>query len=246
MQTTTSYLKFSKDKRFTTIFILGLLCLTVFLRVFLLHTYPPGLWYDEAINGLDALNIYQGKSYPIFFTTCDHPREPFFLYFIALLYPFFGVSAFTLRLAAAIIGSITVIVFYYFIRSLFDNRIAILASFLLATAKWHLVFSRLSFRTILTPLLLILVCYFLFRAFQERKKIWYILTGVCLGIGMYTYLAFRLVPLLVLIVVLYYWFTEGKFSNHSFNREFREFNEFKKTKPPTAYCLLPLIIIFLV
>ncbi|MCX7919157.1 MAG: glycosyltransferase family 39 protein [bacterium] len=185
-----------------------LLILTVFLRVFLLPTYPPGLWYDEAINGLDALTIYSGKAYPIFFDSYGHPREPLFLYFIAVLYSIFGVSAFTLRVAAAIIGSITVIVFYYFIRYLFTNRIAFIASFLLATAKWHLIFSRLSFRTILTPLLLILVCYCLFRAFNERKRIWYILTGIFLGIGMYTYLAFRLAPLFILIIIMYAYVQE--------------------------------------
>jgi 4-amino-4-deoxy-L-arabinose transferase-like glycosyltransferase len=210
MNITTSCLPISQDKRFTALYIVGLLCLTVFLRVFFLHTLPPGLWYDESINGLDSLNIYQGKAYPLFFTSYDHPREPMFLYIIALLYPIFGVSGFTLRLAAAIIGSITVIAFYYFIRYLFDNRVAIIASILLATSKWHLVFSRLSFRTILTPLLLILVCYCLFRAFNERKRIWYILTGICLGIGMYTYLAFRLAPLLVLLVLGYRWLINKK------------------------------------
>ncbi|MFB3895788.1 MAG: ArnT family glycosyltransferase [bacterium] len=197
----------------STLFLFILIILTVFLRIFLLHSLPPGLWYDEAINGLDSLNIYQGKAYPLFFTSYDHPREPLFLYFIALLYPIFGVSGFTLRLAAAIVGSITVIVFYYFIRYLFDNRVAIIASFLLATSKWHLIFSRLSFRTILTPLFIILVCYFLFKAFNERKRIWYILTGICLGIGMYTYLAFRLVPILVLMIISYQWLIEKKIRN---------------------------------
>jgi 4-amino-4-deoxy-L-arabinose transferase-like glycosyltransferase len=201
-----SQVVFSKS----TLYIFILIILTVFLRVFLLQTLPPGLWYDESINGLDSLNIYQGKAYPLFFTSYDHPREPLFLYLIAFLYPIFGVSGFTLRLAAAIIGSITVIAFYYFIRYLFDNRVAIIASFLLATSKWHLVFSRLSFRTILTPLFIILVCYFLFKAFNERKRIWYILTGICLGIGMYTYLAFRLAPLLVLLVITYRWIVNRK------------------------------------
>ena len=77
---------------------------------------PPGDWYDEAINGLDALDVMadvrDGRAPAIFFTTEDHPREPLFIYATAATFSAVGVSTWSLRWTAAWIGALTVAAFW--------------------------------------------------------------------------------------------------------------------------------------
>src|SRR5277367_250112 len=95
-----------------------------FLRVHDLNIIPPGLWYDEAIHGLDTLQITEQHQLPIFFNTENHPQEPMFSYIIAIFYKLFGVSAYTLRLTSAVLGTITIILGYFLVRNWFDERMA--------------------------------------------------------------------------------------------------------------------------
>lgn len=182
------------------------------LRIYDLDKIPPGLWYDEAIHGLDTLVILEEGKYPIFFDTKGHPQEPMFSYIIAVIFSVFGISAYSLRFTSVIIGTITLILFYFLVKRLFNENLALLSVFLLAISKWHLMFSRLSFRTILTPLFAILIYYFLYQGLMKirnQNKLYYlpfIISGFFLGLGMYTYIAFRIMPILILIYFIYEWY----------------------------------------
>jgi len=191
------------------------------LRVFQLNQVPPGLWYDEAIHGLDTLQIYEAHHFPIFFNTDNHPQEPMFSYIIAFFYGIFGVSPLTLRLTSALLGTLTVALFYPIANQWFGRRVALLGMFFLAISKWHLMFSRLCFRTILTPLFALGVLYFLIKGLtQEKEKFsWqpFLWSGVLMGLGQYTYISFRIVPLLVILLVLYEaWHQRTRGRNYQF------------------------------
>ena len=184
-----------------------LIALAFGLRVYQIDQIPPGLWYDEAIHGLDTLQIYEGHQFPIFFNTDNHPQEPMFSYLIALFYGLFGVSAMTLRLTSALLGTLTVALFYPIANRWFGRRVALYGMFFLAISKWHLMFSRLCFRTILTPLFALGVLYFLYNGLKQEKETFqwqpFLWSGVLLGLGQYTYISFRIVPILVILLVLH-------------------------------------------
>ena len=180
-----------------------IMVLAVGLRLYQLDRIPAGLWYDEAIHGLDTLQINEQHHYPIFFNTDNHPQEPMYSYLIALFYGIFGIAPLTLRLTSVAIGCLTILLVYYGVRKWFDRRIALFTMFFLAISKWHLMFSRLALRTILTPLFALLVFHFLYRALKEFKLRDYILSGVFLGLGLYTYISFRIVPVLVFLLILH-------------------------------------------
>jgi 4-amino-4-deoxy-L-arabinose transferase-like glycosyltransferase len=95
-----------------------------------------------------------------------------------------------------------VIVIHLFTRRLYGPWTGLLAAFFLAVSKWHLVFSRSSLRTILTPLLLIAVIHCLWLGLAEGKRRHFIWAGIWLGLGAYSYLAFRLAPVLILLFIL--------------------------------------------
>jgi len=179
-------------------------------RIYDLNQYPQGLWYDEAIHGLDTLQIYQDHQLPLFFNTNNHPQEPMFSYILAVGFWIFGVSAFTLRLIPALIGICTVVLFYYFVRRWWGDRMALIAGLLLATCKWHVMFSRLCFRTILTPFITIMMVWLLLEGMERIKDKfqwrYFIVSGICLGLGMYTYISFRIMPVLVFLLVAHQLF----------------------------------------
>jgi len=186
--------------------VVFLTILAFIIRIYKLDEIPPGNWYDEAINGLDALSILKAKFPPVFFMTEGHPREALFMYLILLNFKIFGISYITLRLTSVIIGTITIPLCYLFTKEFFDKRTAFLSALILAFLRWHIHFSRTSFRTILTPLFLLLVFYFLKKGIKNKKTIFFIISGICFGLGFHTYLAFRL----SIIILVIYLFSEIK------------------------------------
>lgn len=160
--------------------------------------HVPGLWYDEAINGLDALKILREPGLPLFFDTNNHMREPMFLYLELLGVLLGGTTATAIRAVSLVVGVITIPVVWWLAREWKGPMAAILAAVLIATLRWHIVFSCLAFRTILAPLFLALAAICYLRLLRQGKWIDALLCGAMIGAGAYTYLAFRLVPLIFL------------------------------------------------
>src|SRR5262249_58319578 len=69
------------------------------LRVWDLPSLPPGLHHDEAIEGLNALSILDGR--PRFWFPAGGGREPLFMYLAAASVWLLGPTALALRLLAA-------------------------------------------------------------------------------------------------------------------------------------------------
>ena len=103
----------------------------------------------------------------------------------------------------------------YFVENFVIRRegIALLSSFLLATSFWHINFSRIGFRAIMAPFFLVWGLYFLlktFRQIQEKKSsksyiLNSIFSGILYGLGFYSYIAYRATPLLILIILIYFF-----------------------------------------
>lgn len=159
--------------------------------------HAPGLFYDEAIYGLDGVDVLRKPGWPIFFTTEGHMREPMFMYLLAIGIRIGGTTAETIRTVSAVIGTLTIPVVWLLAREWRGRLFAALAVVIFATMRWHVHFSGLSFRVILAPLFLALTFLFFQWAVRRRSGIDAALCGLALGVGLYTYLAFRLVPLMV-------------------------------------------------
>ena len=130
------------------------------------------------------------------------PRNDVF-YVISFFQLFLGPTEFAIQLASITIGLATLAAFYLLIRRLFDVRIALIATFLLAVSGWHLTFSRVGWRLILVPLFASLILYFLVRAVQERRPRDFVLAGVFLGLSLGTYEAARILPFIAAAYLIY-------------------------------------------
>ncbi len=91
------------------------------LRLAALDHLPPGLYRDEAYNGLDALSVLAGQR-PLFFTA-NNGREPLFIYLAAAAVAAWGRSPGALRLVLALAGTLTVPAIYWLGRELYGRRV---------------------------------------------------------------------------------------------------------------------------
>ena len=203
----------------TLIILLAIIVLTSFFRIWQLSSIPPGIYPDEAINGNEALS-FPGK---IFYPE-NNGREGLFINLIMESFLLFGISVWSLRIVPAIIGILTILGMYLLVKELFKkqeyaNFIALSSSFLMAVSFWHVNFSRIGFRAILVPLILVFSFYFLLKGFNnlcERKKE-FLISGAIFGIGFYTYIAFRMSVILIALVFFLFWII---FKNKGLQKKF--------------------------
>ena len=173
------------------------------MRFWQLGEAPPGLYRDEAYNGLDALEVLAGET-PLFFPD-NNGREPAYIYLTALSVALLGRTALAVRLAAAIVGTLTTIVIFGLARSWFNERVALLSALLWAITLWPVHLSRIGLRAILLAPLLGLTFWLAGKAFRENRQWLWLLAGIVYGLSVYTYLAARFVPLLFLVIVVILW-----------------------------------------
>jgi len=198
-----------------------ILIIASFLRLYNINLIPPGLYPDEAMNGNNALEALStgnfsalggpASGWKVFYPE-NNGREGLFMniqaIFLKFLMPLSGGNPepWMLRLPSALFGILTVLGLYFLARELFNKKVALLSSFFLAVSFWHINFSRIGFRAIMSPLFAVLAIYFLLVALRSRKYILNsLLGGIFLGLGFYSYIAFRALPLLAVIIWLIYW-----------------------------------------
>ena len=192
-------LKLKTDKSF--FFLLLILIIATFFRFWKLDSLPPTLWPDEAINANTAVNILESKTFQVFYPD-NQGREGLFFLLVSLAFSLFGISLWSFKLVSALAGVLTIFGQYLLSLELFRKKpLALLSSFFLAISFWHINFSRIGFRAILLPLVLVYSFYFFFRGLRQKKLPYFIFSGIIFGLGFYTYTTFRLavIPLFFLL-----------------------------------------------
>jgi 4-amino-4-deoxy-L-arabinose transferase-like glycosyltransferase len=178
--------------------------LAAFFRLYHLDSIPPGLFGDEAANGLVAASIQNGEAFPVYVEEPEETkwgsREPLYHYWMAAVFSVFGADTPAIRLTSALAGIATVALFFLLCRRIFDRRIATFAAILLAAGKWHVIASRIGLRAILVPLWIVLVVLLLDSLRRHRAFSGAVVFGIVIGLGFYTYPSFWMIPPCLLIV----------------------------------------------
>jgi 4-amino-4-deoxy-L-arabinose transferase-like glycosyltransferase len=208
-----------KQKNFQIIILIAIIAIACFFRLWHLDAIPNGLFPDEAANGQDAISILNGYHSPFFERGLG--REALYFYLIAGSIYLFGIGVWQIHLVSALIGISTVIATFFLGKILFNQRVAFLASFFLATSAWHVTLSRTGFRAILVPLFATLFFYFILKTVSSLRHprplskrgissnrnlpyLWAALAGINLGLGFYTYISFRsIIGIVGLMAVLF-------------------------------------------
>jgi len=185
-----------------------ILIIALFFRLWNINKIPPGLYSDEAINGNDALIALQTCNFKVFYPE-NNGREGLFINIEALFLKFFllfdSPQPWMLRIVSAIFGILTTIGLFFLTKQLFNKEVAIYSFFLLAVSFWHINFSRIGFRAIMVSFCLVWAFYFLLRALEKHDWKNIIASAIFFGIGFHTYIAFRVAPLIMFIVFVYYF-----------------------------------------
>ncbi len=167
-----------------------ILLIAAFFRLWLIDRIPPGLFGDEATDGLDALDVLAGRG-AVFFPA-NYGREGLHMWLVAGTFRLLGVTPLALRLPSAIAGILTAVATYWLGRELVaaqhlsDKRrmtndqspfvirhssfVPLVAALYLATSYWHIHFSRFGIRGVFTPLFGALAFAAFWRAVNQRTN----------------------------------------------------------------------------
>jgi 4-amino-4-deoxy-L-arabinose transferase-like glycosyltransferase len=171
---------------------------SLFLRLWRLDQLPPPLWSDEAQHGLDALRIVTQGYRPLYFSgNCG--QEPLYKYLVAASLSVIKHRVVAVRLPAAVGGTVLVAASYLLARRLWGRYSALFAGLLVSFSSWPLHFSRIAFRASLAPPIAAASILFLVSGRTRRHAA---LSGALAALGLYTYPAFRLFPVIPLAWLL--------------------------------------------
>ena len=183
----------------------------LFIRSYHISSLPPGVYPDEAVNGVDAITANASHSWKMFYEN-NNGREGLFMNLIALSFSLFGISVATFKMWSILFGTLTVLGMILLGEELFASRRAgIIAGFLTATSFWAINFSRIGFRAIMLPFVLVFTVFFLIRGIQKKKIIDYVFAGIFFGIGAHTYISFRIAPLIIIVLLLAFILARKRF-----------------------------------
>jgi len=177
--------------------------LAIFLRVYRLDAFPPGIYVDETNGALDALRILEGNDDSPF-ATGWYETPNGYIYYMAGMLRLFGANWYTLKAISILPAVLTVLAVFPLGRLMFGPLGGLAAMLFTAVSRWHLSMSRFGWNETAVPLLQILATYFLLRGLRERRFRDYAIAGVISGLMVYTYLSSRL-ALATLGLFLVYW-----------------------------------------
>ncbi len=208
-----------------------LLLIVVTLRTASLERVPPGLTHDEASNAHDAMGILHGV-HRIYFPI-GYGHEPLYNYSLAITTAALGQSIFTLRLTTVGWALVQCIMTTALAQRWWGRRATHVVLTVYALSFWAQMMARVGLRAPTLPALLAIAAwaYDHASATMDRHKArkWYSVTGVALGLSIYTYMASRGMPLL--------------FIGYLLSTKFLDPRRFRKIQTGTQWALFLTLLI---
>jgi len=181
--------------------VAAVICLSAFFRAYQLPSTPPGLFFDEAANGTDALHAIHTGTWAVFYPQ-NGGREGLFINLQSLLLRATGVrEPWVLRSASAVFGVLTVLGVILLGKELLGQETALIAGFFMAVGFWHVNFSRIGLRAIDAPFFLTWALWLLIVSCRAgaRSVAWGLIAGLVFGLGFHTYTAYRVAPIILAV-----------------------------------------------
>jgi|SRR5882724_711106 len=207
--------EFFKSK--STLLLLIIVFIAGFFRFYQLGTNPPSLTWDEVAWGYNAYALgIDGRDEFGRFLPHDYLesfgdfKPPLYAYLDIFPIKLFGLTEFAVRFPSALLGTLTVLLAYFFVKRLFDKSAnatlyALATSFILAVSPWHIMLSRAAFEANVSTFFLIIGGLFFLRAVQKHPSS-LIFSAVAFVCSLYTFNTARVfVPLLLIVLTVGYW-----------------------------------------
>ena len=196
--------------------LLGLIVLVAaFLRLWKLGSIPMGLAPDEASMGYDAYAIARfgvdrnGFPYPVYpITWGPGGGSPLMIYLNVLTIKLFGTGIVKLRLLPAILGILTVPIFFGILKEIsrkssYSNELSLFGAAFLAICPWHVILTRWSLDSNIMPFTLGLALYLFMLGIRKQSTLLYCLSAGMYAVCMYSYgSATIVVPIHLLLICI--------------------------------------------
>ena len=191
---------FSQQFRISNIYIFLFLIVlsSIVLRLHEINNLPKGLFGDEAADGLDAISILEGNR-PIFLTE-NNGREPLHAYLISIAINVLGRTPAAIRWPSAIASILTVVGVFLASKSLTNIKSGLIAAIICSFTIWPIMLGKLATRPALLPLLLCIFIWLLSLAYKTSKNLYWSLSGLVIGVAMYSYTPIRLIILIPILI----------------------------------------------
>jgi len=201
------HLKNKNIKYLEYLILILILFLAGYLRFINLES-NPGIYSDEGTQIEIAQNLLEGeiRYFSLNQSTLIIGRLPLFTVLLTIFFKLFGVGVFQLRMLAAILGILTILLLYIILKSILTNEaksIPLMSVFLFSVYPSAIIFHRLGFSYNLLSIFVLLVFWGLWQYWKTKKLHWLILTSACLGLGSLVDLsAFAFYPFAFLLIFL--------------------------------------------
>lgn len=200
-----------QNKKMVVLLLFVILFFAFTIRIANIENIPHGIFPDEAQNGVDAQQANATGQYKLFYES-NNGREGLFINIQAISIRLFGNTAFALKLPSAIFGTLTVLGVFLLANELFGGYLSgLVGAWLTTFSYWAINFSRIGFRAVMLPFILTFAFYFLFRGLRTKKLHDFIIAGFIYGLGLHTYIAFRVSPLVLIALFVSLLITREKF-----------------------------------
>lgn len=170
----------------------GIFIIAIFFRFYKITSLPPALHPLEATFGNQALELLKSRHLPP--VGAGAGNSPFIaLQAVAIL--IFKTSLWSLRVAPALLGVVSVGLVYLLAKQWFGRRVGLLSAGLMAINPWIVTINRDALPINLVVMLIIATLLFATRAYRSKKLIWWLASALVLAITIYVYLPSLLLAL---------------------------------------------------
>lgn len=199
---------FKKNKYYLIAFLI--LFIGSFVRLILLGKYPIGFNQDEASIGYETYSLItngidrHGMSYPVNFISWGSGQNVLYAYLSYPIIKILGLNVLSTRLLMALVGCLTLLVLYIFLNKAFNKKESLIFLFIFAILPWHILKSRWALESNLFPDLIIYSLILIYFGLKNKKKRYFIISSIILGISTYSYgTSYLFVPLFLIILYSY-------------------------------------------
>ncbi|MCD4652848.1 glycosyltransferase family 39 protein, partial [bacterium] len=191
------------SSRTTCILLFTLILLAIPIKLYHLDSVPYGAHNDEIVKGLQVINFSNdGKFQPFYVAN----KEFLFFYMLIPFIKFFGISIIGLRALPFTCGLLSVLFTYLLFRRLWGQAPAFCAAGFMAVGLWPGQSSHICERLNAAPLFTAAALFFTIVAIQTTRTWAFILSGLVIGAGMWTFPTFRLIPWATFAIMIYAMF----------------------------------------
>ncbi len=123
--------------------------------------------------------------------------------FTSVIYNIIGTTQLASRMAALIFGSLSILVIYLLTKEFFNEKIALFSSFLLAIAPFHIL-NTMPEQDVMAMFFVLTAMFLFIRALKNNKTTNYTISGIFIGLAVYT----KVYPLLFIpsfLLFFIYW-----------------------------------------